>query len=73
MLAFSFQVHLIQQLPPSGVLHTDTPTQGKGYEVFNLYDLGEFDPKGGVATIWGTKDELLALFSLANESGIGLY
>jgi alpha-amylase len=54
-------------------LHTDPPTQGNGYDVYGLYDLGEFDQKGGVATISGTKDELLALSSLAKGNGIGLY
>ncbi|KAG9712392.1 putative alpha-amylase, partial [Aureobasidium melanogenum] len=46
---------------------------GNGYDVYDLYDLGEFDQKGGVATKWGTKDELLALSSAAKDAGIGLY
>lgn len=41
--------------------------------MYDLYDLGEFDQKGGKATKWGTKDELLQLAKLAKEKGIGLY
>jgi alpha-amylase len=63
----------LPQFPPARTHHTDSPTQGNGYDIYDLYDLGEFDQKGGVATKWGTKDELLALGSLAKENGIGLY
>jgi alpha-amylase len=37
-----------------------------------LYDLGEFDQKGSVATKFGTKDDLLSLSKKAKELGIGL-
>ncbi|SMR45693.1 unnamed protein product [Zymoseptoria tritici ST99CH_1E4] len=47
--------------------------EGNGYDIYDLYDLGEFDQKGGVRTKWGTKDELLELSAKAKESGIGLY
>jgi alpha-amylase len=47
--------------------------QGNGYDAYDLYDLGEFDQKGGVATKWGTKDELLKLAQTAKASGVGLY
>jgi len=47
--------------------------QGNGYDIYDLYDLGEFDQKGGKATKWGTKDDLLALSQKAKEAGIGLY
>lgn len=40
---------------------------------YDLYDLGEFDTKGGKATKWGTKEELLDLSHKANEVGVGLY
>ncbi|THX97898.1 putative alpha-amylase [Aureobasidium pullulans] len=46
---------------------------GNGYDVYDLYDLGEFDQKGGKATKWGTKDELMTLSKSAKDSGIGLY
>lgn len=41
--------------------------------MYDLYDLGEFDQKGGKATKWGTKDDLLELSKIAKEKGIGLY
>lgn len=31
---------------------------GNGYDIYDLYDLGEFDQKGAVATKWGTRQEL---------------
>jgi hypothetical protein len=46
---------------------------GNGYDIYDLYDLGEFDQKGGVGTKWGTKDELLKLVNKANEVGVGIY
>lgn len=42
-------------------------------KISDIYDLGEFDQKGGVRTKWGTKDELLALSAKAKELEIGLY
>lgn len=44
-----------------------------GYDVYDLYDLGEFDQKGSRATKWGTKAELVDLIETANENGIGIY
>jgi alpha-amylase len=38
-----------------------------------LYDIGEFDQKGGVPTKWGSKDELLELSKKSKELGVGLY
>lgn len=46
---------------------------GNGYDVYDLYDLGEFDAKGSVGTKWGTKEELMDLAKDANEVGIGIY
>lgn len=48
-------------------------TTGNGYDIYDLYDLGEFDQKGGVATKWGTKEELLKLAATAKENNVGLY
>ena len=31
-----------------------------GYDVYDLYDLGEFDQKGSVRTKYGTKEEYIA-------------
>jgi len=47
--------------------------EGNGYDIYDLYDLGEFDQKGGRATKWGTKEELLELCKVAKENGVGVY
>ena len=41
-----------------------------GYDSYDLFDLGEFDQKGTIATRWGTKDELLHAVSVAKAHGI---
>ncbi|KAL9601499.1 MAG: hypothetical protein Q9219_002451 [cf. Caloplaca sp. 3 TL-2023] len=47
--------------------------QGNGYDIYDLYDLGEFDQKGGVSTKWGTKEELVHLVETAKNVGVGIY
>lgn len=44
-----------------------------GYDIYDLYDLGEFHQKEGEATKWGTKGELQRLASRAQELGIGVH
>jgi len=46
--------------------------ENNGYDIYDLYDLGEFDAKGSIATKWGTKKELLGLCNRAREMGIGI-
>ena len=46
---------------------------GNGYDIYDLWDLGEFDCKGSRGTKWGTKEELMALSKKANKLGVGLY
>ncbi|KAJ5894965.1 hypothetical protein N7495_006656 [Penicillium taxi] len=46
---------------------------GTGYDVYDLYDLGEFDQKGARATRWGPKEDLQELTQAAQETGIGVY
>ncbi len=41
-----------------------------GYAVYDLYDLGEFDQKGTIATKYGTKDEYLEAVKALKEQGI---
>ncbi|KAJ5892046.1 CAZyme family GH13 [Penicillium subrubescens] len=31
---------------------------GNGYDIYDLYDLGEFDQKGAISTKWGSRKEL---------------
>lgn len=47
--------------------------KANGYDVYDLYDIGEFDQKGGIATKWGTKDELVRMAETANKHNVGLY
>lgn len=44
-----------------------------GYGVYDLYDLGEFNQKGSVATKYGTKDEYLAAIQALHAKGINVY
>ncbi|KAF3940656.1 Alpha-amylase [Dactylella cylindrospora] len=47
--------------------------QGNGYDIYDLYDLGEFDQKNTTATKWGPKSDLIALRDICNEHSVGLY
>lgn len=48
-------------------------SQANGYDVYDLYDVGEFEQKGSKTTKWGPKEDLLKLSDKAQELGIGLY
>lgn len=41
-----------------------------GYDVYDMYDLGEFDQKGSIRTKYGTKDEYLKAIQAFHENGI---
>lgn len=41
-----------------------------GYEPYDLYDLGEFDQKGNVATKYGTRDEYLQCIKALKDVGL---
>ncbi|WP_459129194.1 alpha-amylase [Guggenheimella bovis] len=57
-------------LPPqSKATSKDDP----GYGIYDLYDLGEFDQKGTVATKYGTKEDYIDLVEKAHELGINCY
>lgn len=45
---------------------------GNGYDVYDIFDLGEFDQKGSTATKWGTKEDLQQLVLQANALGIAV-
>ncbi len=44
-----------------------------GYDIYDLYDLGEFDQKGSIRTKYGTKDEYLHAVKSAHEHGLQIY
>jgi alpha-amylase len=46
---------------------------GNGYDIYDLYDIGEFNQKGSIATKWGSRGDLEALTSTARRLGIGIY
>lgn len=48
------------------------PTE-TGYDIYDMYDLGEFYQKGSRATRWGSKEALQGLFRAARNIGIGIY
>ena len=43
-------------------------TYDTGYGVYDLYDLGEFNQKGNVATKYGTKDEYINAIKILHEN-----
>ncbi|KAH8698915.1 putative alpha-amylase [Talaromyces proteolyticus] len=45
---------------------------GNGYDIYDLFDLGEFDQKGSVATKWGTKEDLIGLAKMAQVLDMGI-
>ncbi|KAL0778904.1 hypothetical protein CaCOL14_005162 [Colletotrichum acutatum] len=46
--------------------------ESNGYDIYDAWDLGEFDQKGSVPTKWGTKGDLVSLAADAEHHGIGL-
>ncbi|KAG2147559.1 glycoside hydrolase family 13 protein [Suillus clintonianus] len=56
-------------LPPPNKAMEQT---GRGYDAYDLWDLGEFDQKGSVATRWGTKEEFLRACNAARQCGMNV-
>lgn len=44
-----------------------------GYGTYDLYDLGEFDQKGSIATKYGTKEEYLSSIAALKKAGLKIY
>src|ERR1700678_3555047 len=44
-----------------------------GYDPYDYWDLGDYDQKGGVKTLYGNRAELEALIAKAHENGLVLY
>ncbi|KAJ5099890.1 hypothetical protein N7532_006891 [Penicillium argentinense] len=47
-------------------------SSGIGYDVYDLYDVGEFDQKGTRSTRWGSKEDLHELVRSAKDMNIGI-
>jgi alpha-amylase len=43
---------------------------GNGYDIYDLYDLGEFEQKGAVGTKFGSREELQELMREAGALGV---
>ncbi|KAF9036177.1 glycoside hydrolase family 13 protein [Panaeolus papilionaceus] len=56
-------------LPPP---NRPAEAEGRGYDAYDLWDLGEFEHKGQLKTRWGTRDELLQACKVAEEHGIDI-
>lgn len=46
--------------------------ESNGYDIYDAYDLGEFDQKGTIPTKWGTKQDLVNLAVECKSRGMGL-
>jgi hypothetical protein len=46
--------------------------EGNGYDIYDLWDLGEFDWKGQRPTKWGSREDLNALCGCAKALGLRL-
>jgi alpha-amylase len=58
-------------LPPT--FKGSTGSYSVGYDVYDLYDLGEFDAKGSVGTKYGTRKEYLEAIDALHQHGISVY
>ncbi|KAK9472894.1 glycoside hydrolase superfamily [Dipodascopsis tothii] len=47
--------------------------EGNGYDIYDVWDLGEFDQKGSRATKWGPREDLDALCRKAHSAGVDIY
>lgn len=50
-----------------------TGTASVGYDVYDLFDLGEFDQKGTIATKYGKKEEFLGAIQCAHQNSIQVF
>lgn len=48
-------------------------TSSRGYDVYDLYDLGEFDQKGTVRTRYGTRQEYIDAIRAIHDAGMQVY
>ncbi|KIY65864.1 glycoside hydrolase family 13 protein [Cylindrobasidium torrendii FP15055 ss-10] len=69
----------IPRLAELGITHVWLPppnkaaaTDGRGYDAYDLWDLGEFEQKGSIVTRWGTRDEFLSACKKAKQHGIAI-
>lgn len=57
-------------LPPA---YKGDKRHGMGYDPYDFFDLGEFDQRGGIATGFGTRQQLVDLIHSCHQNGIQVY
>ncbi|KAK0666610.1 family 13 putative glycoside hydrolase [Cercophora samala] len=75
---FSLLTSLLPSLSPLGITKLWLPPackaadgkNGNGYDIYDLWDLGEFPQKGSTSTKWGSKSQLAHLSQVAGGCGI---
>ena len=58
-------------LPPA--FKGDSGAASVGYDVYDFYDLGEFNQKGSVRTKYGTRSEYVSAVKAAHAAGLQVY
>jgi alpha-amylase len=58
-------------LPPA--CKASTGATAIGYDLYDLFDLGEFDQKSTVRTKYGTRDQFLSAIDAAHRAGLQVY
>lgn len=58
-------------LPPA--FKADAGQRSVGYDVYDIYDLGEFDQKGSIRTKYGTKEEYIDAINALHQNGVVVY
>ena len=57
-------------MPPPSKAASDP---SMGYNIYDSFDLGEFDQKGAIKTWFGLKQELIDLINAAHEFNLNMY
>jgi len=60
-------------LPPASKAANLGGQPSMGYDPYDYFDLGEYDQRGQLKTWFGSKEELVALISVAHAAGIQVY
>ncbi|WP_199538167.1 alpha-amylase family glycosyl hydrolase [Emticicia sp. C21] len=47
--------------------------ESRGYDIYDFYDLGEFDQKGTIRTKYGTKEEYIRMIEALHQYHIQVY
>src|SRR5437762_2275115 len=77
---WNYLKELIPSIGKAGFTALWLPPPGKafgyksmGYDVFDYFDLGEFNQKGNISTWFGTKEQLIELISVIHSNKMSAY